>query len=133
MIGPFQDPIIHMLYAGENVRPEYIVPAPDTSESEYLSPTMRVISLEALVRMKLTSFRLHDQVHLMDLNDAGLIDAKLVSQLPSPFAKKLKVLIHNPNIDIAVGIKSNHNIDFFTVITNNPHHISQKKAIPHGK
>ena len=84
---------IHLVYAGEKVMPEYIAPAPDVSESEYLSPLMRVISLEALVRMKLTSFRLQDQVHLMDLNDAGLINANLVSNLPPPFAKKLKALI----------------------------------------
>jgi len=89
---------IHLVYAGEKVRPEYIAPAPDVSESEYLTPLMRVISLEALVRMKLTSFRLQDQVHLMDLNEAGLIKKDLVSNLPPPFARKLKALIEGGSL-----------------------------------
>src|SRR5712692_2325104 len=47
---------VHVVFASEKVRPEYVLPAPDVSEME-LAPHFRVLTLEALVRMKLTSFR----------------------------------------------------------------------------
>jgi len=36
--------------------------------------SFRVLSLEALVRMKLTSYRDKDRMHLRDMLDVGLID-----------------------------------------------------------
>ena len=50
---------------GVRVRPQDPVPAPDISESEP-NPPFRVLSLDALVRMKLTAFRLKDRVHLTE-------------------------------------------------------------------
>lgn len=47
---------VHVVFAGERVRPNYAVPAPEVGESEP-GPQYRVLSLEALVRMKLTSYR----------------------------------------------------------------------------
>ena len=38
------------------------------------STHFRVISLEALVKMKLTSYRYKDRTHLLDMLDVGLID-----------------------------------------------------------
>src|SRR6516165_10540348 len=55
---------VHVLFAGEKVRPEYAYPAADVSESE-ASEHFRVVSLDSLVRMKLTSYRRKDQVHLL--------------------------------------------------------------------
>ena len=72
---------IHVLFAGEKVRPDYLLPAPEISESE-AGPNFPVPTLDALVRMKLTSFRLKDQVHILDLLEVGLIDANLVRPLP---------------------------------------------------
>src|SRR5205823_1142704 len=72
---------VHVVFAGEKVRPESVWPAPDVSEAE-LSGSFRVVALEALVRMKLTSFRRKDQVHLLDLLDVGLIDATWCQRLP---------------------------------------------------
>src|SRR5438128_5763899 len=65
---------VHVLFAGEKVRPEDVLPAPDVTQSEQTA-THRVVALEALVRMKLTAFRRKDQVHLLDLLEVGLIDA----------------------------------------------------------
>src|SRR6266550_523133 len=36
---------VHIIFAGEKVRPEYVLPAPDVSESE-LSGAIRVLNLE---------------------------------------------------------------------------------------
>ena len=47
---------VHIIFASEKVRPEYESPAPDVDESEKPA-NFRVAKLEALVRMKLTSFR----------------------------------------------------------------------------
>jgi hypothetical protein len=47
---------VHVIFAGEKVRKEYALPTPLLSESEFASD-FRVLSLQSLVRMKLTSFR----------------------------------------------------------------------------
>src|SRR5688572_19268992 len=59
---------VHVVFAAEKVRPEYPAAAPDISESES-TQTFRLLTLEALVRMKLTSFRDKDRTHLRDLID----------------------------------------------------------------
>jgi hypothetical protein len=83
---------IHTVMAGEKVRPEYLLPAPDVTESEP-GPEFPVPSLEALVRMKLTSFRLKDQVHLVDMLDVGLIDEAWCERFPAPLGARLRELI----------------------------------------
>jgi hypothetical protein len=86
---------IHVVLAGEKVRQEYAAPAPDVTESHQLDQ-FRVLSLDALVRMKLTSFRRKDQVHLQDLLGVGLIDSAWVSRLPAELAARLQHLIDTP-------------------------------------
>ena len=80
---------VHLVYAGEKVRPEYPMPAPDVSESR-MGPEYRILNLDALVRMKLTSFRMLDQVHVMDLMDVGLVDESWVERLPVPLGERLR-------------------------------------------
>ena len=83
---------IHILFAGEKVRADYLLAAPDTTDSEE-GPNFAVPTLGALVRMKLTSFRLKDKVHLMDLLDVGLIDPSWCDRLPPELASRLTELI----------------------------------------
>ena len=87
---------IHIVFAGEKVRPEYTYPAPDISESEPIG-SLRVVSLDALVRMKLTSYRLKDRVHLLDLLEVGLIDSSWIHRLPPELSNRLQELIANPD------------------------------------
>jgi hypothetical protein len=47
--------------------------------------------------MKLISWRLKDKMHLVDLIQIGLIDAKWPARLPPPLAERLQQLIDNPN------------------------------------
>jgi hypothetical protein len=86
---------VHIVFAGEKVRPEYILPAPDTSESQQAS-LFRVLTLEALVRMKLTSFRDKDRTHLRDLLEVGLVDATWCQRFPPELAARLQDLVDNP-------------------------------------
>ena len=86
---------VHIIFAGEPVRSDDPVPAPLVSESE---PTaaFRVVAFESLVRMKLTSFRKKDQVHLLDMIDVGLLDETWLSRLPARLSERLKELLDNP-------------------------------------
>jgi hypothetical protein len=87
---------VHVVFAGEKVRPEYPAPAPDVTESEP-TQTFRLLTLEALVLMKLTSFRDKDRTHLRDLIDVGLVDAGWCPQLPAALRDRLQQLLENPN------------------------------------
>ncbi|HEV3118018.1 MAG TPA: hypothetical protein VGY58_13270 [Gemmataceae bacterium] len=86
---------LHILYAGEKVRPESLLPAPDVTESE-ATPTFRLLGLEPLVRMKLTSFRRKDQVHLLDMLAVGLIEESWKMRFPPELADRLQQLLDNP-------------------------------------
>ena len=83
---------IHVVFAGEKVRPDYLLPAPDVTESE-AGPEFPVLTLAALVRMKLTSFRLKDRLHLLDLLDVGLIDQSWCGRLPPELGARLKEVL----------------------------------------
>jgi hypothetical protein len=83
---------VHIVFAGEKVRPDYVLPAPEIAETE-AGPDFPVPTLDALVRMKLTSFRLKDKVHLVDMLDVGLIDESWSDRLPSEIAPRLKELL----------------------------------------
>lgn len=87
---------VHVLFAGEKIRPDDLVPAPDVSESEDIE-RHRTLRLEPLVQMKLTSFRDKDRMHLRDMADVELIDASWCSRLPPELATRLKELLDNPN------------------------------------
>ncbi len=86
---------VHIVFAAEKVRPDYAAPAPDVSESEE-TETFRLLSLDALVRMKLTSFRDKDRVHLRDLIDVGLIDNTWLERVPASLHPRLRQLLENP-------------------------------------
>ena len=86
---------VHIVFAGEKVRPEYTLPAPDVSESGE-TETFCLLSLDALVRMKLTSFRDRDRVHLRDLVEIGLIDESSLRGVPVPLQPRLKDLLDHP-------------------------------------
>ena len=87
---------VHVVFAGEKVRREYTDPAPDVSESE-ATESFRVLELESLVRMKLTSFRDKDKMHVRDLLEVGLIDAAWVDRLPAELGARLQVLLDTPD------------------------------------
>jgi len=87
---------VHVLFAGEKVRQDDPVPAPDVSEAEEIQHH-RTLRLDALVRMKLTSFRDKDRMHLRDMIDVELIDDSWCERLPTELAERLQELIDNPD------------------------------------
>lgn len=86
---------VRIIFAGEKVRAEYCFDAPDVDETIAIR-TFRVLDLEALLRMKLTSFRHKDQMHVRDLADVGLVDNTWLERLPPELAARLKELLDNP-------------------------------------
>jgi hypothetical protein len=86
---------VHVIFAGEKVRPEDVAAAPDVTEAE-TKGTFRVVALSALVRMKLTSFRDKDRMHLRDFLDVGLIDQAWVNRLPPELGARMQLLIDTP-------------------------------------
>ena len=80
---------IHLVFIGEKVRPSYFaeIPASDpvrTKEGIWICP------VADLVRMKLTSFRLKDKVHIQDLDGVGLITPEIEAALPQPLRERLQ-------------------------------------------
>ena len=86
---------VHIVFAAEKVTPDSLAPAPDVIESEDAG-TFRLVTLEALVRMKLTAFRDKDRTHLRDLIEVGLVDGAWVAKLPSNLAARLQSLLDTP-------------------------------------
>jgi hypothetical protein len=95
--GPDAHPrdAVHILFAGEKVRPDYSAAAPDVLDVEK-DPEFQVLALDSLVRMKLTSYRFKDRTHLLDMIEVGLIDATWPARFPPPLDARLQELIDNP-------------------------------------
>lgn len=87
---------VHVLFAGEKVRPDDPVPAPDVDESVGIQ-NHPVLRLESLVLMKLTSFRDKDRMHLRDMLEVELIDESWLARFPADLAARLQHLLDDPN------------------------------------
>jgi hypothetical protein len=89
---------VHVIFANEKVRAEYLLPTADVGETESSADgRFRHLSLPALVRMKLTSYRDKDRTHLRDLIDVGLIDPGWVATVPPELAPRLQHLFDTPD------------------------------------
>ena len=86
---------VHIVFAAEKVKSDSLAAAPDIVESE-ATEAFRLVTLEAMVQMKLTSFRDKDRTHLRDLLDVGLVNADWVKRLPSELAARLQTLLDTP-------------------------------------
>jgi hypothetical protein len=95
--GPNGSPrdAIHLLFASEKVRESYPLPTADVTEC-VSADDYTIVTLEALVRMKLNSFRRKDQIHLLDMLALGLIDASWLPRLVPEHAARLQQLIDDP-------------------------------------
>ena len=88
---------IHLLFAGEKMRPDHLLPAPEI-ETVDDSAHFRVIALESLLSMKLMSNRRKDQVHIQDLIGVQLIDESWLANLPPVLAARLQQILDTPDL-----------------------------------
>ena len=87
---------VHVIFAGEKVAADSLAPSPDVTEVDQAGP-FQIVDLEPLVRMKLTSYRLKDRVHLMDMIGVELIDATWPSRFSAELAARLQSLLDTPD------------------------------------
>ncbi len=87
---------VHILFAGEKVRPDDEHTLPNLDESERAA-AFQVATLPALVKMKLIAWRDKDRTHLRDLIGVGLIDATWPARFPPPRGQRLQHLLDDPN------------------------------------
>jgi hypothetical protein len=80
---------VRVVWAGERVRPSYALPTPGVDEAVRDPEGFLVLDLPALVRMKLTSFRDIDRVHVADMLSVGLIDGRVRATLPEVLRERL--------------------------------------------
>ena len=96
--GPDASPrdAVHILFAGEKVKPGDLAANAEVTEKEP-ADNYDVLKLESLVRMKLTSYRRKDQVHLLDMIDVKLIDQTWPARFQSELAARLQTLLDDPH------------------------------------
>ena len=87
---------VHVIFSGQKVRPEYVAAVPDVAESVSFK-SYRVLALEAVVRMKLTSYRDKDKMHVRDMIGVGLVDAAWPARYPAELAARLQHLLDTPD------------------------------------
>lgn len=87
---------LHILLAGQKVRPDYASPTPGVDRTVEINQK-RIVELEALVEMKLNSFRRKDQTHLQDMIQIGLIDAQWPARFPASLGQRLQLLLDDPD------------------------------------
>lgn len=86
---------VHVIFAGEKVKADSVESSPEITESEK-PDQFRIITLESLVKMKLTSFRDKDKMHLRDMLEVGLIDASWTVRFSAQLGARLRQLIETP-------------------------------------
>ena len=96
--GPNANPrdAVHIVFANEKVKSNDLELTSDVSEIEK-SDDYDILKLESLVRMKLTSFRRKDQVHLSDMISIGLIDISWPNRFKAELGARLQTLLDDPN------------------------------------
>ena len=80
---------VHLIFVREKVRPADVEPIPPFSEPVRTVEGVLLAPVSDLVRMKLTSFRLKDQVHIQDLDRAGLITPEIEVSLSEVLRARL--------------------------------------------
>jgi hypothetical protein len=92
---------VHVHFAGEMTKPDDVALSPTLDETEdgkvHWNPRFRIVSLDALVRMLLTSHKLVDRVLLRDLIDVELIDATWPAKFHPVLGERLQALLDNPD------------------------------------
>ena len=80
---------VHLVFMNEKVRPEYLEPVPGFSDPVVTAEGVLLAPVADLVRMKLTSFRLKDRVHVQDLDAVGLITPEIEASLSDALSTRL--------------------------------------------
>ncbi len=83
---------IHVVFASEKTKADQPGLNAAIGESEDAGD-FRLVSLDALIRMKLAAFRDKDRVHLRDLASVGLLDETWLSRVPAELRERLEQIL----------------------------------------
>ena len=86
---------VHVVFAGKKVREEYSEVVPDIDQFEWIEDA-RTLPFDRLIKMKLTSFRRKDQVHLLDMISIGLLDSTWLDRFSPELKLRLQELLEDP-------------------------------------
>ncbi len=83
---------VHLVFSEELVRPNQALPNPSIApqRKQIHGGEVMVVPISDLVRMKLSSYRLKDQVHIKTLDAAGLITRDVEQTLPAELSARLR-------------------------------------------
>ena len=87
---------VHLLFAGEKLKPSDLQELPLLEESER-GNEFQVVSLEGITRMKLMAWRDRDRTHLRDLIGVGLLNATWLPRFQPALAARLQQLLDDPD------------------------------------
>lgn len=88
---------VHLIFSGEKVNPESPEPSPDVADIDNTHAEFRLIDLDALITMKLTSYRDKDRVHLRDMMEIGMLDESWLPRVPISLRDRLQALLDDPD------------------------------------
>jgi hypothetical protein len=80
---------VHLVFVREKVRADYLEPVPPFAAPVTTAEGVLLAPVADLVRMKLTSYRLKDRVHVKDLDTVGLITPEIEADLSEPLRARL--------------------------------------------
>ncbi len=86
---------VHVNFAGEKVK-EYDLQSAPLIEESVRPGTFAVVNLDALVGMKLTSYRDKDKRHIRDMIGVGLIDHSWLERVLPSLAPRLEEILNLP-------------------------------------
>jgi len=87
---------VHVVFAGKKVREHYTEAVPEIDKFEWIEDA-RTLPFDRLVKMKLTSYRDKDRVHLRDMISIGLLDPSWLDRFSSELRSRLQELLDNPD------------------------------------
>jgi hypothetical protein len=87
--NPRASTAVHLIFIREKVRPDYVEPVPGFSEPTRTAEGVLLAPVADLVRMKLTSFRMKDRVHVQDMDSVDLITPEIEASLPEILRARL--------------------------------------------
>jgi hypothetical protein len=83
---------VHLIFSGERVRPTQATPNPPIApeKKRIHGGEVMVVPVADLVRMKLSSYRDKDRVHVRSMDAAGLITPQVEAKLPEELSTRLR-------------------------------------------
>jgi hypothetical protein len=81
---------VHLVFVREKVRATDVAAIPGFSEPTKTIEGFLLAPVPDLVRMKLTSFRLKDKIHIIDMDSVGLITPEIEAGLPDALRERLE-------------------------------------------